>query len=132
MAAVRAGGIFGRTNRTAPALLRPNLRATPDQLQTPDDVAEIMERQRAASETINREMVPRFFRDAAIFQDLAAVAGVSLPIRHGLGRRVNWLVVDWAPGTAGQAANFARQTVTTSDQLVLLPVNSGTVSIMIF
>ena len=66
-----------------------------------------------------------------IKDQVVGTADALLPLRHTLGRRVLWRIIDWQATTAGSAPNLQRDATTSKDILVLASYTAGTVSIEI-
>lgn len=78
--------------------------------------------------------VSGLFKDAIIFADIPVVSGMSFRLRHGFGRRANWLVIDWAATNISDPCKLTRDSVATDGEntLTMYPTATGTLSLVVF
>lgn len=108
-------------------------RVTSEDVADPGRLAEMLTRMRETQDEVTYGFRSSPFASTILFQDVAvSTAGATVSLRHGLGRRAFWIVVDWQASTPGNAPNIQTNTSSDTSTLILQSYTAGTASVLVF
>ena len=129
---VDARGLSGATlseasvTRVAPAPFE-RLRLTPQDVTEPAKLLELLERMLLVIDGLSRAAFGSPLETWIEYRDLAVSSAAPVVLRHGLNRRVRWLVT-----RQSGAVSMTYNTASDDNSLVLTASATSTVSVMVF
>lgn len=101
-------------------------RATLEDLKDPQKLLKLLERALLDIAALSRDQRANPVRESLEFRDMSVTSGTAFTLRHGLMRRVRYMLVDASAACTLYRSAFADDTIT------LVPSATATISVMVF